>query len=113
MIRILLPRCKNNLWRNTNTTPKKLKIKMKITYQNKYLVSMLEQLNYDITNYLSDHFLVFNSLINLSCTCKHFYNDIYIINLYNIGYKYLTKLTDIILTQRRYTNVLYLNADMN
>src|SRR3972149_12117703 len=74
---------------------------------------MLTQLNHDILCHLSNYFLLFDSLINLSSSCKYVYNNIYLINLYGVEYKYLRKLTDIILKQQKYNRVRYLYAFRN
>src|SRR3989304_5131814 len=71
---------------------------------------MLTQLNHDILCHLSNYFLSFDSLINLSSSCKYLYNNVYLINLYNIEYKYLCKLTDPILKQQKYIHVRYLRV---
>src|SRR3989304_1485537 len=55
---------------------------------------MLYQFNHDILCHLSNYFLLFDSLINL----------------YDVKYKYLRKLTDIILKQQKYNHVRYLHV---
>src|SRR3989304_4882712 len=74
---------------------------------------MLEQIINDIFDYLINKFICFNSLINLSCTCKYFYYNIYITDLLNVKNKYLDKLTDVILMQPKYVYVRFLNANDN
>src|SRR3989304_383539 len=74
---------------------------------------MLNQLNHDILCHLSNYFLLFDSLINLSSSCEYLYNNIYLINLCDIEYKYLRKLTDTILKQQKYIRVRYLHAFKN
>src|SRR3989304_7340806 len=71
---------------------------------------MLTQLNHDILYHLSNYFLLVDSLINLSSSRKYLYNNIYLINLYDVEYKYLRKLTDLILKQQKYIHVRYLHV---
>src|SRR3972149_2139409 len=74
---------------------------------------MLTQLNHDILCHLSNYFLSFDSLINLSSSCKYLYSNIYSINLYDVECKYSRKLTDPILKQQKYIHVRYLDAQWN
>src|SRR3989304_781066 len=75
---------------------------------------MLNQLNCDIISYLTDYFLSFNSLINLSNLNKFFYKNVYIIHLLSdSAHTYLNKLSDAILMQPKYIRVSQLDAGNN
>ena len=57
--------------------------------------------------------LDFITIIHLLSSCHYFYDNFYVIDLCNIDYKYLYRLSDEILQQHKFQNVQYLDASNN